>query len=63
MSGPESRPRVRARWRAASEGHSNREIAESLFVTIKTVEFHLRGAYRKLSAASRGELRAKLEAD
>jgi DNA-binding CsgD family transcriptional regulator len=44
----------------AAEGMSNREIASSLFVTIKTVETHLGRAYRKLDISSRTELPAKL---
>jgi DNA-binding CsgD family transcriptional regulator len=40
----------------ASEGLGNREIAESLFLTRRTVEMHLTGAYRKLGVAGRGEL-------
>jgi ATP/maltotriose-dependent transcriptional regulator MalT len=35
---------------------SNREIAEALFVTIKTVEWHLRHTYEKLGVSSRREL-------
>jgi DNA-binding CsgD family transcriptional regulator len=31
-----------------------------LFVTVKTVEFHLRNAYRKLEVSSRRELGALL---
>jgi DNA-binding CsgD family transcriptional regulator len=46
----------------AAEGLSNREIAQSLFVTKKTVETHLRSVYRKLSIASRSELPAQLAA-
>jgi DNA-binding CsgD family transcriptional regulator len=42
--------------RLASEGRSNREIAEALFVTQRTVELHLTGAYRKLEISSRDEL-------
>ena len=44
----------------AAEGMSNREIAESLFVTLKTVEWHLKHSYEKLEIGSRKELRAKL---
>jgi DNA-binding CsgD family transcriptional regulator len=44
----------------AAEGMSNREIASSLFVTIKTVETHLGRVYRKLDISSRAELPAKL---
>ena len=40
----------------AADGASNREIAQSLFVTVKTVETHLGNAYRKLGVASRAEL-------
>ena len=40
----------------AATGRMNREIAETLFVTLATVEFHLRNAYRKLGIASRAEL-------
>ena len=40
----------------ASGGLSNREIAQSLFVTEKTVESHLGHAYRKLDIRSRSEL-------
>jgi DNA-binding NarL/FixJ family response regulator len=32
----------------AADGRSNREIAQELFVTVATVETHLRRAYRKL---------------
>jgi DNA-binding CsgD family transcriptional regulator len=42
--------------RMAAEGLSNPEIAQSLFVTIKTVEMHLGHAYRKLDVGSRAEL-------
>jgi DNA-binding CsgD family transcriptional regulator len=40
----------------AASGLSNPEIAQALFVTIKTVEGHLSGAYRKLDVRSRAEL-------
>jgi DNA-binding NarL/FixJ family response regulator len=35
---------------------SNREIAEKLVVTVKTVEWHLRHAFRRLGIDSRGKL-------
>jgi DNA-binding CsgD family transcriptional regulator len=40
---------------------SNREIAEALFVTVKTVEWHLKHAYEKLGVRSRRELGAALK--
>jgi len=46
----------------AAAGMSNAEIAQALFVTINTVEGHLRHAYRKLSINSRGLLSAALKA-
>lgn len=40
----------------AGEGLTNREIAETCFVTVKTVETHLAAAYRKLGITGRNEL-------
>jgi DNA-binding CsgD family transcriptional regulator len=40
----------------AAAGASNPEIAQALFVTVKTVEMHLGNAYRKLGINSRREL-------
>ncbi|WP_410661468.1 AAA family ATPase [Amycolatopsis sp. lyj-112] len=40
----------------ASQGLTNREIAEALHLTRRTVELHLSGAYRKLEIAGRTEL-------
>jgi DNA-binding CsgD family transcriptional regulator len=45
----------------AAAGQTNRDIAQALFVTPKTVEVHLSNAYRKLSIRSRRELPAALE--
>jgi DNA-binding CsgD family transcriptional regulator len=44
----------------AAEGMSNREIAQALFVTQKTVESHLGRCYRKLGIRSRGQLASRL---
>ncbi|GAA0363653.1 hypothetical protein GCM10009541_02370 [Micromonospora gifhornensis] len=41
---------------AVAEGLSNQEVAARLSVSIKTVEFHLRNAYRKLGVRKRTEL-------
>jgi DNA-binding CsgD family transcriptional regulator len=40
----------------AAQGPTNREIAQTLFVTEKTVEMHLSRAYRKLGIRSRWQL-------
>jgi DNA-binding CsgD family transcriptional regulator len=40
----------------ASEGLTNREIAQTLFVTARTVEGHLTSVFRKLQLDSRNEL-------
>lgn len=40
----------------AAEGHSNRQIAEKLVVTVKAIEWHLSHVYRKLGIRSRAEL-------
>lgn len=47
----------------AAGGLTNREIAQALFVSTKTVEFHLRNAYLKLRIRSRRELRPALADD
>jgi DNA-binding CsgD family transcriptional regulator len=44
----------------AASGMANAEIAQSLFVTVKTVETHLGRSYRKLDIPGRGELAAAL---
>jgi DNA-binding NarL/FixJ family response regulator len=40
----------------AAAGETNRDIAQALYVTPKTVEVHLSNAYRKLGVRSRREL-------
>ena len=42
-------------------GLTNRQIGQTLFLSVKTVESHLRGAYRKLDIHSRGELSQALD--
>lgn len=46
----------------AADGRSNKEIAQTLYVTPKTVEVHLSSAYRKLSIRSRQQLAVALSA-
>jgi DNA-binding CsgD family transcriptional regulator len=72
QSGPGRRARLEltgpsaltaAEWRTcrqAVEGHTNREIAQAMFVTEKTVERHLSSAYHKLGIRSRFQLAAAL---
>jgi len=49
--------------RLAAGGMGNREIAQDLFVSPKTVETHLGSVYRKLDISVRRELPNALEAD
>jgi DNA-binding CsgD family transcriptional regulator len=44
----------------ASQGLTNREIAQTLFITARTVEGHLTSVFRKLRVQSRDELPAAL---
>uniref|UniRef100_A0AAU1IC40 AAA family ATPase n=2 Tax=unclassified Streptomyces TaxID=2593676 RepID=A0AAU1IC40_9ACTN len=44
----------------AAQGHTNQEIANRLYVSIKTVEYHLGHVYTKLGLSSRRQLRAAL---
>jgi DNA-binding CsgD family transcriptional regulator len=44
----------------AAQGRSNPQIAAELFLSRRTVEFHLRGAFRKLGISSREELAGRL---
>lgn len=46
--------------RMAAEEMTNREIAQHLFLTLRTVEMHLSNAYRKLEISSRRELASAL---
>lgn len=47
----------------AAAGQSNREIAQSLFLTVRTIEMHLSNAYHKLGIRSRDQLPAALQTD
>jgi len=47
--------------RMAAEGMSNKQIAQALFVTVKTVEAHLHRSYQKLDVSSRAQLARALE--
>ncbi|MBN1527789.1 MAG: AAA family ATPase [Thermoleophilaceae bacterium] len=57
VSGSEAlTPRERQVAQLAARGVRNRDIAQRLFITPKTVEWHLGNAYRKLELHSRGSL-------
>jgi DNA-binding CsgD family transcriptional regulator len=61
LSGPASlTPSERRIAELAAGGRSNREIAQALVITPKTVEYHLGNTYRKLDIGSRQELRQAL---
>ena len=46
----------------AADGLTNRQLAQTLFLSPKTIEMHLGRIYRKLEIASRGELAGALRA-
>ena len=48
--------------RLAARGLSNRDIADRLFVSVRTVEGHLHRIYAKVGVNDRGELAAVLGA-
>jgi DNA-binding CsgD family transcriptional regulator len=71
-----SRPRTTSQWgpealtpserrvaELAADGLTTREMAESLFVTPKTVEFHLRHIYQKLGVNTRDKLGGALRGE
>jgi DNA-binding NarL/FixJ family response regulator len=57
VTGPDSlTPTERRVAELAASGLTNRQTAEALFVTVKTVETHMVRVYQKLGISSRGEL-------
>jgi len=54
-------PSERRTAELAAQGLSNREIAQQLFVTVKTVEVHLSNTYRKLDIRGRPQLASALD--
>jgi len=61
VPGPDLTAQERRVARAVVQGASNRDIAAELFLSPKTVEFHLGRIYRKLNIRSRTQLAAILD--
>jgi DNA-binding NarL/FixJ family response regulator len=61
LTGPEALTPAEYRVAAlAAAGHGNREIAEQLYVTLRTVETHLTHAFQKLGITARTELAGQI---
>jgi len=55
-------PAEQAVARLVAAGRTNRQTAAELYVSVKTVEFHLRHIFGKLGIGSRKDLTARLRA-
>lgn len=53
-------PAEQAVARLVVDGRTNRQTSSELYVSVKTVEFHLRNIFTKLEVRSRGELAERL---
>lgn len=60
VSAPVLTPREHGVAQLVADGLTNREIAERLVVSVKTVEYHLGNAFTKLGVRSRAQLVAKV---
>lgn len=61
LSGPEALTGAERRVaELAAQGLRNRDIAQQLFLTVRTIETHLTSVYRKLDIGSRAELAGAL---
>jgi DNA-binding CsgD family transcriptional regulator len=63
VSGPAALTPAEQRVAAlAAAGHSNRDIAEQLYVSLRTVETHLTHAFQKLNITNRAQLSTRVAA-
>ena len=60
VAAPTLTAREHAVARLVGEGLTNREIANRLIVSVKTVEYHLGNAFTKLGVRSRAQLAARM---
>jgi DNA-binding NarL/FixJ family response regulator len=56
-------PQERRTALLAAAGRSNKQVAEELFLSVRTIENHLQRVYEKLGIRSRTDLAAALGAD
>jgi len=59
-SGNDLTPQERHVAILAAGGHTNAEIAERIFITVSTVEFHLNKVFRKLGISSRRQIATRI---
>jgi len=56
-------PQERAVATLVASGHTNKEVAGELFLSVKTVQYHLTRVYSKFGIRSRSELAARFRGE